>query len=260
MRIVLGVEYDGAEFCGWQRQADVKTVQGALEQALSKIANQPIGVHCAGRTDAGVHATGQVVHFDAPIDRPDRAWTMGVNTNLPDGIAVRWVKRTGKDFHARFSAITRRYRYVIQNTRLRPGILNGGITHEYRPLDADIMHSAAQCLVGEHDYSAFRAAHCQSASPWRQLKNISVRRLGEYVVIDVEANAFLHHMVRNITGSLIVVGCKEKPEGWINTLLESRDRTQAAPTAKPHGLYLVQVNYAAAYDIPCYRPGPLFLS
>ena len=259
MRIALGVEYDGSAYSGWQRQLTARSVQAELEKALTVIANEPIVVKCAGRTDAGVHATGQIVHFDTNMQRPERAWTMGVNTNLPDSVAVRWAKPVADDFHARFSAVSRRYRYIILNRKLRPGILRAGITHEYKPLDAERMHDAAQCLVGEHDFSAFRAAHCQAHSPRRTLAAISIKRQGDYVFLDVQANAFLHHMVRNITGSLIEVGSKEQPKEWIQALLEGRDRTKAAPTAKPNGLYFVEVVYPEEFNLPKAELGPLFL-
>lgn len=258
-RIALGVEYDGAAHYGWQRQQQLPSVQGYLEKALSAVANTPIDVQCAGRTDAGVHATGQVVHFDFDGERPDRAWTMGVNTNLPDSIAVRWVKTVSNDFHARFSATHRRYRYVIYNATLRPAILLGGITHEYQPLDAALMHEAAQAVIGEQDFTSFRASHCQSKTPFRNVTDVSVYRQGTYVIVDIRANAFLHHMVRNIVGSLIKVGCGEQPVNWIAELLAVKDRTQAAATAKPNGLYLVDVTYPDTFGLPRKPLGPLFL-
>lgn len=258
-RIALGIEYDGAAHNGWQRQRDVPSVQQYLEQALSNVANTRVNAHCAGRTDAGVHATGQVVHFDCDTFRPERAWTMGINANLPDSVAVTWCKPVADDFHARFSATHRRYRYIIYNATLRPAILINGVTHEYRELDADKMHDAAQALLGEQDFTSFRAAHCQSNSPFRNLTHIDVTRRGRYVVIDIRANAFLHHMVRNIAGSLIKVGAGEQPVEWIAELLALKDRTQAAATAKPNGLYLVHVTYPEQWGIPMQPAGPLFL-
>ena len=258
MRVALGIEYDGADFFGWQRQREVKSIQQYLEKALSIVADTDIQVQCAGRTDAGVHATGQVVHFDCPVERPERAWTLGVNANLPDSIAVKWAKNVDDDFHARFSATARRYRYVIYNHRLRPAILNGGVTHYYQDLDESLMHEAAQCLVGEHDFSAFRASLCQSKTPFRRVSHVEVSRKGEYVVVDIKANAFVHHMVRNITGSLLEVGAGEQPVGWIAELLEGKDRTKAAATAKPNGLYLVDVTYPEAFSLPKNAMGPLF--
>lgn len=258
-RVALGIEYDGAAHFGWQRQREVPSVQGYLEKALSKVADTTIDVHCAGRTDAGVHATGQVVHFEFDGERPERAWTLGVNANLPDSIAVTWCKPVADDFHARFSATHRRYRYIIQNTRLRPAILGNGVTHEYRELDAQLMHDAAQALIGEQDFTSFRAALCQSRTPFRHVTHVKVYRLGCYVIVDIRANAFLHHMVRNIVGSLLEVGCKEQPVSWIAQLLVAKDRTQAAATAKPNGLYLVDVTYPEEHGIPQKPLGPLFL-
>jgi tRNA pseudouridine38-40 synthase len=259
MRIALGLEYDGAEHHGWQRQCDVPSVQEHLEKALSHIANCPILVKCAGRTDAGVHATGQIVHFDTPVSRPVRAWTLGVNANLPDSVAVTWCHSVSDEFHARFSAIGRRYRYIIYNTRLRPAILQNGVTHEYRELDEAKMHQAAQALVGRHDFSAFRASLCQAKSPVRDVYSVTVSRRGRYVIVDIHANAFLHHMVRNITGSLLDVGAGEQPISWIKSLLDGKDRTKAAATAKPNGLYLVKVDYPEHFNLPQQPLGPLFL-
>ncbi|XOV81311.1 MAG: tRNA pseudouridine(38-40) synthase TruA [Aestuariibacter sp.] len=258
-RIALGIEYDGAAFYGWQRQQNVLSVQEVLEKALSKIADEKIDVQCAGRTDAGVHATNQVVHFDANNERPFKAWIMGVNANLPDSVAVRWATETPSDFHARFSATARRYRYVIYNTRFRPGIFNRGLTHFYRPLDHAKMHEAAQCLIGEQDFTAFRASLCQSNTPYRKVEFINVFRTGDYVIIDIKANAFLHHMVRNITGSLCEIGAGEQSVDWMQELLTEKDRTKAAATAKPHGLYLVAVDYPPQWQIPVSPLGPIFL-
>ncbi|MFC3094931.1 tRNA pseudouridine(38-40) synthase TruA [Alteromonas sediminis] len=260
MRIALGIEYDGAAFYGWQRQQNVPSVQAHLEDALSVVANQPITVHCAGRTDAGVHATGQVVHFDCSVQRPDKAWTLGVNANLPDAISVCWVKTVAQDFHARFSATARRYRYIIYNHRSRPAILCSGLTHVHKPLNEEKMHRAAQALLGEQDFSSFRAALCQSNSPWRNVTNLSVHRQDRFVIIDINANAFVHHMVRNIAGSLIAVGCGEQEEQWVAWLLAQKDRTLAAATAKPHGLYLVDVTYPEEFELPTRPVGPIFLT
>lgn len=258
-RIALGIEYDGAAHFGWQRQREVPSVQGYLEAALSKVANQPVDVQCAGRTDAGVHATGQVVHFDCDEVRPERAWTLGVNANLPDSIAVTWCQAVDASFHARFSATHRRYRYVILNAKMRPAILHQGVTHVHRELDTDKMHQAAQSLLGEQDFSSFRAALCQSKTPFRNVTQVSVTRVGQYVVIDISANAFLHHMVRNITGTLIEIGTGDKPIDWVAELLALKDRTQAAATAKPNGLYLVHVTYPSHFALPERPLGPLFL-
>jgi len=259
MRLALGIEYNGANLYGWQRQKNVPSVQQYLEKALSSIADSPIQVQCAGRTDAGVHACGQVVHFDTDKNRDQRAWSLGMNANLPAEIAVKWVKEVPEHFHARFSATARRYRYVIYNNPLRPAILGSGVTHHYFDLDAEKMHRAAQCLVGEHDFSAFRASLCQSKTPFRHLTHINVYRQQQYVIIDVQANAFVHHMVRNITGSLLEVGNGSQGEDWIQQLLLQKDRTKAAATAKPNGLYLVHVTYPQEFDLPVTDLGPLFL-
>ncbi len=259
MRLALGIEYDGAAFHGWQRQQTVVSVQQRVEEALSKIANEPINVVCAGRTDAGVHATCQVVHFDTKMERADSAWTLGANRYLPDSVSVRWVRQMNPDFHARFSAIARRYRYVIYCNRMRNSILAKGVTHIYDELDHELMHQGAQHLLGRHDFSAFRAVNCQANTPVRDLQFISVTRMGDYIVIDVQANAFLHHMVRNITGSLLVVGKKEQSPQWIETLLAGKDRTKAAATAKPYGLYLVDVTYLEGISLPKHSLGPLFI-
>ncbi|QBM24330.1 tRNA pseudouridine(38-40) synthase TruA [Citrobacter arsenatis] len=259
-KIALGIEYDGSKYYGWQRQNEVRSVQEKLEKALSQVANERINVFCAGRTDAGVHGTGQVVHFETTALRKDAAWTLGVNANLPGDIAVRWVKAVPDDFHARFSATARRYRYIIYNHRLRPAVLGKGVTHYYEPLDAERMHRAAQCLIGENDFTSFRAVQCQSRTPWRNVMHINVERFGAYVVVDIKANAFVHHMVRNIVGSLLEVGAHNQPESWIAELLAAKDRTLAAATAKAEGLYLVAVDYPDRFDLPKPPMGPLFLA
>ncbi|WP_417761623.1 tRNA pseudouridine(38-40) synthase TruA [Shewanella sp.] len=259
MRIALGVEYDGNGFFGWQRQNEVDSVQGQLERVLSQIANEPIELQCAGRTDAGVHATGQVVHFDTNAVRNVGAWTMGVNANLPDNIAVRWAQEVDDEFHARFSATARRYRYIIFNHNYRPGILRRGVSHYHGELDEQKMHHAAQQLIGEHDFTSFRAVQCQSRTPFRNVHRVDVIRRGNFVIVDISANAFLHHMVRNIVGSLLEVGYGNKPEAWIAEVLAEKDRTKAAATAKPHGLYLVDVTYPESFNLPQPPLGPLFL-
>ncbi|KJG33376.1 tRNA pseudouridine(38-40) synthase TruA [Photobacterium angustum] len=260
MRIALGVEYDGAKYYGWQRQRDVDSVQERLEKALSKVANQPVEVFCAGRTDAGVHGTGQVVHFDINIDRKMVAWTMGANAHLPKDIAVRWATEVSEDFHARFTATARRYRYIIFNNALRPAILGNGVSHYHGDLDEKKMHEAGQYLLGENDFTSFRAVHCQSRSPWRNLMHLKVTRQGDFVIIDIKANAFVHHMVRNITGSLIKVGKGEEKPEWIEWLLAQKNRTLAGATAKAEGLYLVDVDYPKEHNLPRVPLGPLFLA
>ncbi|WP_337841193.1 tRNA pseudouridine(38-40) synthase TruA [Rheinheimera sp.] len=259
MRIALGVEYNGSSLFGWQRQREVPSVQGHLEAALSKVANHQVETFCAGRTDAGVHATGQVVHFDTDATRDMQAWVMGTNSNLPPGIAVRWAQPVSDDFHARFSATARRYRYVIYNHKYRPAILGAGLSHYHQSLDVELMHQAGQYLLGEHDFSSFRAIQCQSHSPFRHLIHLNLSRFGSYIVLDIKANAFLHHMVRNITGSLLEVGKGQQKPEWIAELLAAKDRNLAAATAKAEGLYLVDVDYPAHFSIPRMPLGPLFL-
>lgn len=248
-RIVLGIEYDGSAYAGWQWQTGKRTVQGELETALGKIANQPISVICAGRTDAGVHALEQVVHFDTEVERSLQAWLMGGNSQLPDDIRVTWAQPAIGDFHARYSAIARFYRYVILNRAMKSALLRSQATWCFQPLDADKMHRAAQHLLGEHDFSSFRAQGCQSKSPNRMMHFIDVYRHDDKVIIDICANAFLHHMVRNIAGVLIDIGCGKQSVDWPLQLLEIRDRSQAAATAPPHGLHLGGVYYPEQYGI-----------
>lgn len=259
MRIALGIEYDGTGFFGWQRQREVNSVQQELEIALAKVANQPIELFCAGRTDAGVHATGQVVHFDTTAERDIKAWIMGTNAQLPDQIAVRWAKVVPDDFHARFTATARRYRYVIYNHKYRPAILRSGLSHYHQPLDLALMQQAAPALLGEQDFSAFRAIQCQSKTPFRNIHHLRLERFADYLVLDIKANAFLHHMVRNITGSLLEIGMGRRPPEWLAELLASKNRNLAAATAKAGGLYLVEVDYPEHYQIPKVALGPLFL-
>ena len=259
MRIALGIEYDGSQFYGWQRQSDVISVQQVLEQALSKIANQPIRVHCAGRTDCGVHGTGQVVHFDTEAIRDDIGWTIGVNALLPDSVAVRWVKRVDDEFHARFSATARRYRYILCNSVVRPAILAKGLSHYYQPLNAELMAQAAQLFVGEHDFTSYRAKHCQAHSPVRTIHHLTVSRQGDFIIIEAKANGFLHHMVRNIVGALIEVGKGAQSVEFVTTTLSAKDRAVAPATSKPGGLYLVEVDYPDKFQLPKPEVGPLFL-
>lgn len=261
-RFALRVEYHGGHFHGWQAQPhlDCDTVQESLEAALSAIAAQPVKTLCAGRTDTGVHGHGQVVHFDDPVGRSAKAWVMGGNSQLPDTVRIHWAQPVVQDFHARFSALTRRYRYVIANTAVRPAHLASLVTWYRKPLDAETMQTAAQYLLGEQDFSAFRAAGCQSTTPWRDVRAISVMRVQDWVIIDIEANAFLHHMVRNIAGTLMMVGAGLQPPGWVKELLDGRDRTVAADTAPGTGLYLVEVTYPAHFGLPMTPEGPMFLS
>lgn len=259
MRIALGIEYNGTHYFGWQRQREVNSVQGELERALANVANEPIETFCAGRTDAGVNATGQVVHFDTNAKRDMRGWIMGVNSHLPNDIAVRWAQQVDDSFHARFSATARRYRYIIYNRKFRPAILGTGLSHYHQDIDVDLMRQAAPQLLGEQDFTSFRAIQCQSNSPFRNVMHLDIQRFGDYIVLDIKANAFLHHMVRNITGSLLEVGMGRQSPQWIQQLLDAKDRTLAAATAKAEGLYLVGVDYPAEFNIPQLPLGPLFL-
>lgn len=260
-RVALGIEYDGAAFHGWQRQGEpvLPTVQGTLENALGRIADHPVTLVCAGRTDSGVHGTAQVVHFDCAQDRGEKAWIRGTNSVLPPTVRVAWAKPVSTEFHARFSALSRRYQYVICDSLVEPAILSKQLTHTRLCLDIDAMHQAGQYLLGEHDFSSFRAAGCQSRTPFREVIQISVKRHHRFIVLDIEANAFLQHMVRNIAGVLMEIGAGRRPVVWAREVLSSRDRSLAAVTAKPFGLYLVAVRYPEHFDIPKAPIGPVFL-
>lgn len=250
MRIALGVEYFGGPFRGWQSQAGGGTVQDALEDALAQIAGQPVGTLCAGRTDAGVHAIQQVVHFDAPVERPLTAWVRGVNTHLPDGVAVRWAQPMPEAFHARFTAYARRYRYLLLNRPQRPGLWQGRVGWYHGPLDLGAMQAACGRLLGEHDFSAFRAANCQAKSPVKSMHTATVRQAGALFIFDFEASAFLHHMVRNLVGTLVHIGKGAESPAWIDALLAMKDRTEAAPTFSPDGLYFRGPVYAPEWAVP----------
>lgn len=249
-RFALGVEYDGSSYRGWQTQPGGNTVQDALESALTMIAGEPINVVCAGRTDAGVHATGQVVHFDTAAERPITAWIRGVNTFLPASVAVRWALPVADDFHARFSAHGRCYRYLLLNRPQRTGVWHGRMGWYHHALDVDCMQQAADFLLGEHDFTAFRAADCQAKSPIKTVRRADVRRHGEMIVFDFEAGAFLHHMVRNLVGSLVYVGQGKHSPDWMRQLLTLADRRLAAPTFSAAGLYLINVNYEPHWGLP----------
>lgn len=250
MRLAVGIEYDGTAYNGWQRQKAGIGVQERLEAALGRVADHELEVTCAGRTDTGVHATGQVGHFDTDSQRSARGWLLGANSNLPDDIAVTWVKDVPGDFHARYSATARSYRYRILNRLVRSAIHRQRAWWIHQPLDAGRMHEAAQALLGEHDFSAFRAAGCQASSANRCITSISVRRDGDWLSLDVTANAFLQHMVRNITGTLAAIGMSEAPVEWAAEVLEGRDRTAAGVAAPPQGLTLVAVEYPEVLDLP----------
>lgn len=249
MRIALGLEYDGSGFCGWQSQPGGCGVQDVLEQALTAIAGEPISAVTAGRTDTGVHAFGQVVHFDTSVGRPDNAWVRGVNAHLPKSVAVTWARRVDEQFHARFSALERRYVYVLLNRPSRPGLMQGKVGWYHAPLDLDAMREGASHLIGEHDFSAFRAAECQAKTPVKILRELEIIRSGELLIFRLRANAFLHHMVRNLVGTLVYVGKGKHPSTWIKELLEHRDRRLAAPTFAPDGLYLAGVGYEARWGL-----------
>ncbi|MCO4811182.1 MAG: tRNA pseudouridine(38-40) synthase TruA [Gammaproteobacteria bacterium] len=250
MRVALGIEYDGTSYNGWQRQKTGLGVQQRVEEALSVVANHPVEVICAGRTDTGVHATDQVVHFDTDSDRSERGWLLGANTNLPDDINVSWVTLVADDFHARFSAMSRSYRYLILNRLQRSALHRHRAWWVYEPLDAERMDAAAQRLLGKHDFSAFRAAGCQASTAVRHLTHISVARAGDWITLDVTANAFLQHMVRNIMGTIATVGLGEEGVEWITEVLESRDRKAGGIAAPAHGLTLAGVEYPAAFGVP----------
>ncbi len=250
MRIALGIEYDGSAFCGWQTQPAGCAAQDKLESALSRIAGERIATVCAGRTDAGVHALGQVVHFDTTVGRPLTAWVRGTNTLLPPALAVIWAKTVSGDFHARYSALERCYRYVLLNRPVRPAADQRQVGWFHLPLALDRMKEAARLLIGEHDFSAFRSSECQARSPLRHLRRLAIERRGDYVIFEFCANAFLHHMVRNIVGSLVYIGKGRHPPRWIGEVLASRDRARAAPTFDAAGLYFARVVYDAAWGLP----------
>lgn len=249
-RWAAGVQYLGSAHAGWQRQTHARGVQQTLEDVLSSIAGHPVQTQCAGRTDAGVHAVQQVVHFDSTARRSARSWLLGGNSRLPLDVSLRWVVPVDAGFHARHSALARRYCYLILNDTARSALLDGRANWIHAPLDAERMHRAAQCLLGEHDFSAFRGAMCQSSTPWRCVTDIAVQRRGQRLLIEVRANAFLHHMVRNIVGSLIEVGKGRRPECWLAELLAGRDRRAAGMTAAAEGLYFVTPDYPPEFRIP----------
>jgi tRNA pseudouridine38-40 synthase len=250
IRLALGLEYDGRAFCGWQTQPERCAVQDKLEAALAQLAGGRISTVCAGRTDAGVHALGQVVHFDTGAARPLSAWVRGANALLPPHVAVNWAHAVRGDFHARYSARERGYRYVLLNRGVRPAAEHGRVGWFHLPLDLSLMQSAAAHLIGEHDFSAFRSSECQARSPVRDLRRLDIERVGDYVVFDFAANAYLHHMVRNIVGALVYVGKGKHAPEWMGDLLAGRDRTRAAPTFDAAGLYLTRVVYDDAWGLP----------
>jgi len=250
MRIALGVEYNGAFFHGWQSQPDGNTIQDTLQRALAQIAGEPVSVVCAGRTDAGVHALAQVVHFDANVDRPESAWVRGVNAFLPGSVAVTWAQPVADDFHARFSARSRSYRYILCNRPVRPALDAGRVGWFHSPLNLDAMRSAAEFLLGEHDFSAFRAAECQAKTPMKILYQADITQRGEFFLFEFRANAFLQHMVRNLVGALVYVGKGKHAPSWLAEILQGRDRALAAPTFDAAGLYFAGVEYETRWRLP----------
>lgn len=260
-RFAIGIEFCGTHFRGWQTQQDgVVSVQETLERVLSKVANHPVIVHAAGRTDAGVHASNMVAHFDTTAIRPERGWIMGANTQLPKDIAIRWLKPMGDDFHARFKACARRYRYVIYNHAYRPALLYGQVTHVYQKLNVDKMQRAVDKLLGIHDFSSFRAASCQSNQPVRNVSHAKLFQHGAFLILDIQADGFLHHMVRNIVGTLLEIGSTEKEPDWIDYLFEIKQRDQAGITAPPDGLYFIQAYYPEQFQLPQVDLGPSWLN
>jgi tRNA pseudouridine38-40 synthase len=258
MRLALGVEYDGSDFCGWQRQSGTRTVQGCVEKALSQVADHELAVVCAGRTDAGVHATGQVVHFDTDAIRDQKGWIRGTNANLPRDVRVHWVTEINDDFHARFAARRRYYRYVIHNQPVGMALLRKRVCWDYAQLDESSMAIAAAYLVGEHDFTSFRAVACQANSPVRTIYRLDVIRCGNFIYIDIVANAFLHHMVRCIAGVLMTIGHGDQSCEWITELLAAKDRALSGMTAPAAGLYLVNVQYPEHCNVPSGGWAPVY--
>ena len=256
-RFAACIEYDGTDYSGWQRQGHIRnTIQEHVEQALSFVANERVSAQCAGRTDKGVHATQQIIHFDTDADRNIRSWVLGTNTNLPRDISIRWVKPVTNGFHARFKALSREYHYVINNSPLSNSALNRvRATWDYRPLDADRMQRAGNILLGEHDFTSFRAVECQSKTPVKTIHRLQLERKHNFIIMVIEANAFLHHMVRNIMGVLTAVGAGVKPTSWVDDVLHARDRRAGGVTAPANGLYLTHVAYPEEYNLPDDRSG-----
>ena len=261
-RVAARIEYHGGDYHGWQAQPHlaVATVQDTLETALSSIAGVSVTSTCAGRTDTGVHGFSQIIHFDDPVGRSIKAWVLGSNRHLPDNVRVHWATPVSSDFHARFSATERRYRYIICNTPTKSAALDGLVTWYRHTLNLDLMNEACQVLLGEQDFSAFRAASCQAKSPYRRVNSCDVERRGRLIVVEISANAFLHHMVRNIVGSLLAVGAGLRTVQWFENVLLGRDRTNAAETAPPDGLYLTAVSYPPEFKLPHTPEGPTVLT
>ena len=243
------VEYDGSDFCGWQRQSHAPSVQETVERAISLVADHEVGIACAGRTDTGVHALGQVMHFETNAQRDMRSWLLGINSNLPRSVVIRSISQMPDDFHARFSALSRTYRYIISNEKVRPALLANRAAWERVTLDETRMQAAANTLVGKHDFTSFRALACQAKSPIREITRLTIHRQGSLVILDVTANGFLHHMVRNLAGVLMSIGKNENPPQWTKEVLTKKDRSLAGVTAPPQGLYFLSVQYDPKYKI-----------
>lgn len=254
MRIALGIEYSGAGYYGWQKQIEVTTVEGVLEQSIATVANESVNLFCAGRTDAGVHATGQVIHFDTKAKRHIDAWIWGVNSHLPHSIVVKWARPVDYHFHARFTALSRRYRYIIYNHPIRPALLSDRVGWCYYSLDAERIQQAGLFLLGEQDFSSFRSSKCNSKTPMRNVIDFQVSRIGDYILLEIEANAFLHHMVRNIVGTLLKIGSGARPVEWMQEVLAAKSRRAAAETAPAEGLCLIRVQYPEPYIFPVLDP------
>jgi len=258
MRYAAVVEYDGSHFNGWQIQPHAPSVQAAVEAALAHVADEPIRVHTAGRTDTGVHAVGQVIHFDTDKQRPNYGWLRGANTRLPDSVAIKWINPVKDEFHARFSAQSRRYRYIMNIRKIQLGLFADYVSRYPFDLDIEPMQDAIQALIGRHDFSAYRASGCQSLDPVKTMHSIRIERSGDWIWLDIHGDGFLHHMVRNIIGVLLKVGAGERPPAWAGEVLESRDRKLGGVTAKPNGLYFVQATYDEKFGLPANIQAPAF--
>lgn len=256
-KFAIGIEYSGTAYSGWQQQKHCVSIQQHLQEAIGFVANHPVSLVCAGRTDAGVHAIEQIAHFESDAVRTNRSWLLGSNCRLPGDIRIKWISRVDESFHARFSACARSYRYILLNSEVPSAVFHNRCTWEFRELDHEKMHDSAQILVGEHDFSAFRAVGCQAKSACRNIQSVEVSRQGDLIYLDIKANAFLYHMVRNITGSLLEVGRGEKPADWIEELLVGKDRNIGGVTAPAAGLYLQRVYYPETFKIPSYSKKPV---
>ncbi|UDG80299.1 tRNA pseudouridine(38-40) synthase TruA [Candidatus Annandia pinicola] len=254
MKIALCIEYNGSKYCGWQSQKKQNNIQDKVQYAISKIANQKIKIFCAGRTDTGVHSIGQVIHFETNIERKNNAWTIGVNNYLPNDISIKWMKKVKNSFHARFSALSRRYFYVIYNNICRPSIFFKNVTHIKNSLNVDNMYKAGQLLLGENNFNSFRSSKCQSKTPWRNIIHFNIIKYKPpYIIFDIKANSFLYKMVRNIMGSIIEIGKGKHPIKWLSYVLKSKDRKMAAATAKNTGLYLSEIEYPYYFNLPKFK-------